>query len=163
MELSDIKLLNSYYETIHNRADDLSKALKAAGYNGEYGYFNQHSVNVDNEFYTEYFPIPVFTIDEYTDIDMNFDDTSVETTISRKAALSVNYEELADKYKFEVYGVENYLEDYYNENLLLSETEDRIEKSKETQIHIAFTLGQDPEAAEIIELLDDVISKLIKM
>lgn len=163
MELNEIKLLNSYYENIHNRADALSNALKKAGYNGEFGYFNMHSINVDNEFYTEYFPIPVFTIDEYTDIDMNFDDTSIETTVSRNAALSVDYEELAKKYKFEVYGVENYLEDYYNENLLLSETAERIEKSKESQIHIAFDLGQAPEPAEIIEILDNVISKLINM
>ena len=48
---------------------------------------------------------------------MNFDSISIETTVSRKASLSVDYEELAKKYKFEVYGVENYLEDYYNENL----------------------------------------------
>ena len=117
MELKDLEMWNAIYKEVHNKAEKLSEALKKAGYNGEFGYFNMHSINIDNEFYTEYFPIPVFTIDEYTDIDMNFDSISIETTVSRKALLSVDYEELAKKYKFEVYGVENYLEDYYNENL----------------------------------------------
>lgn len=59
------------------------------------------------------YPIPVIGVKDFCDIEIQFDKISASTKLNREAALAYSYEKFSE-YEFEVYGVEDYLADFYH-------------------------------------------------
>ncbi|WP_242866812.1 DUF3201 domain-containing protein [Abyssisolibacter fermentans] len=146
-------ILNEIYEPLHKKVKSIYKEVVDNGYKASIGWYNMHSVKYNDDFLTEFFPIPIITIESIGDIGLNIDSIFFETTISREKALEVDYASLIEKYSIEVYGADDYLTDFYNKNMLLSDIKTRIQGSKETQICIALYFDMNIETNILLEII----------
>lgn len=78
----------------------------------------------------------------YCDIKINLDSISVTTKLKRKEALAYDYNRLR-AYHFEVYGVEDYLSDFYHEGMTIQELLDKLQASHEQEIAFSFRFSYD--------------------
>lgn len=148
-----IEELNDIYSPLYEHMKCVLKDLKALGYSYEWGFYNNHSVKQNGEWVLEYYPIPVVTIKDICDIGFDVDSTFIEFKLKREDALCFDFSKLLD-YKFEVYGVENYLCDFYNDTLDLEGTADRIKSSVEQEIGISLMLNSYDDTEKIICAVD---------
>jgi len=58
------------------------------------------------------YPIPVISVQDLCDIEIDLDNVCISTKLSKQNALSFNCDKVAHL-EFEVFGVEDYLADYY--------------------------------------------------
>jgi len=156
VNLKIIKQLNSIYEPLHRQFKELKLTLEK--YNFSYssaGWFNMHSVKHNDDFINEYFPVPVLSIEGVGDIGLNLDYIFIETTISKEKAECLHLDNFND-YNIEIYGVRDYLIDYYQPNFEIGIYKEKIHESPEKEFHFTINLPQGISMNEII----DVISKL---
>lgn len=155
-------LLNSVYEPLDRTGRAVLNAVRELGYSASIGYYNLHEVKVDGEYQTEYFPLPEIEIrDERLNADfgISLDRTGwLEITVARETALSLDYEKLGCDWEIEVYGVGDYLSEYYYGRERASEVRSFIEASEEKQIHIMFTVRSldKEEICRLFALLRDL-------
>lgn len=64
----------------------------------------------------------------------------LEITVSRTHALALDYAALAAQTILTVYGAQDDLVDFFNEEMLPAETIDKIRRSDEVQVHLCFRL-----------------------
>lgn len=132
--------LNEFYKTLHNKAQNLILPFISVHekYNCVMGFYNGHySKNDDGIYEMEFYPIPVISIKDCCDIEVGLDTISISTKLSRHEVEFFDYS-LLEKYKFEAYGVENYLDDYYTEGSTIEEFIHKVKKSKEQNIGFSF-------------------------
>ena len=129
------KILNDIYKPVFEHIRSILKELKLSGYSYEWGFYNNHSVKQDDEWALEYYPIPVITVKDICDIGLDMNHTFIECKMDRENALCFDFHKFND-YKFEVYGVEDYLNDFYNVSLDLDGLKNRILNSDEQEIGI---------------------------
>lgn len=150
---SKFQLLNMVYEPIYKYTQDFLKVLTSReGYECKRGFYNNHYIKKDEMWLTEYYPIPVITIKDICDIGFDIDHTFVECKMKREKALGFQWELFLD-YKFEVYGVEEYLNDFYNENLDIESISSNINDSTEQEIGITFYFGYLENKNYLLELI----------
>lgn len=124
------------------------------GLNCTVGFYNGHySKNGSGEYEREYYPIPVISVEGLCDVEIGLDGVSVSAKLRRDAALNFDYTAL-NGYKFEVYGVEDYLSDYYSDGDTLDDLVNNIRCSSETEIGFQFSFGKDVEPKRITDLID---------
>lgn len=117
------------------------------------GYYNGHyHRNAEGTYEMDYFPIPVITVEGLCDIELDLDRITVSTKLKRDAALGYNYEKLND-YKFEAFGVEEYLDDFYLEGYSYNDLVKNIEACAEQEIGFAFEVPFAVNGAEILEFV----------
>lgn len=137
--------LNNIYKPIHTMGRNLLKDLLDLGYNAKLCYCNMHEVKIDEKYQTEYFPLPEIVISDiaiYADLGISLDLTAwLELTITRETALMIDYNELSKHTYLEVYGANDYLQDFYNEKMCPLNVKDIIEGTDEQQIHLCFYLN----------------------
>lgn len=75
------------------------------------------------------------------DIEIELEKTCVSTKLSKENALAFNYDNIAH-FKFEVFGVEDYLTDYYLSGNDISVLLQRIRSSEETEIAYSFIFDE---------------------
>ena len=75
------------------------------------------------------------------DIEIELEKTCVSTKLSKENALAFNYDKMAHL-KFEVFGVEDYLTDYYLSGNDISVLLQRIRSSEETEIAYSFIFDE---------------------
>ena len=148
IKVDNIKILNEIYVKINKKKKELIQALKEKGISYRWGYYSQHSVKINEEWITEEYPIPVITIDHISDLGIDIPHIFLEIAITREQALKFDYHKL-ESYPFEVYGMENYLNDFYNTSLSFTEIKDRIQKSSEVSIGISVFFSVDEPASGI--------------
>lgn len=132
--------LNNIYKTLEDKKNELVEPFSSSQKEFQYtiGYFNGHYSKDDNGMYTiDYFPIPVISIKDICDIEIGLDYISISTKLKRAVALQFDYHKLS-KYKFEAYGVDEYLDDFYVEGNTFQELIYNIEKSSEKDIGFSF-------------------------
>lgn len=152
MEFDTFKVLNSIYEPLHKRVTAILNELKKLDYDVIWGYYGFHSVKIKDEFTTEFFPIPVITVKDICDIGIDLDSIFIEGKLERDAALKFDFSLLQD-YNFEVYGVNDYLKDFYNKNLDIVNIPERIRESTEKEIGIQICFEPDTSPSKIIEVV----------
>lgn len=152
MELDTFDLLNSVYEPLYKRTAAVLSKLKKLNYDVTWGYYGFHSVKNKEEFTTELFPIPVITVKDICDIGIDLDSIFIEGKLKRDAALKFDFSLLKD-YNFEVYGVNEYLKDFYNKNLDIVNIHEKIKESSEKEIGIQVCLESDTPLSKIIEVV----------
>lgn len=147
------EILNNAYKKLNDILVEFQGKLKSQNINYTWGFYNNHSIKDNNgNWVTEYFPIPVITIDSLCDIGIDLDFIFVETKMERERAITFDFSSFLP-YKFEVYGVCEYLSDFYNDSMDINNIGHEIEQSKENQIGISFFFKQDCHVDDIMELI----------
>lgn len=153
MNIEFFNFLNETYKNLCASRSRIVYMLKSAGYEPKHGFYNNHSVRIDGEFVTEYYPIPVISVSGIGDIGIDIDGITLEAVLTRQQALELDYEKLLDRYDIEVYGAEDFLSDFYNKSMSRVNIIKNIEASNETKICVLFKLGMAATAEELLEVI----------
>ena len=154
--MDETALLNEIYQPVCQRASEYRHALAEMGFTCSMGFYNNHSVRDQNgNWRTELFPIAVITVAGLCDIGLDFCHTFVETQMGRAEAVAFVISTLLP-HRFEVYGVRDYLTDFYRDGMDVKETGVRIAKSCEERIGITFYPASGCPAAEVVRLMEAV-------
>lgn len=157
--MDKLKTLNEIYIEINQKKKELIHFFKEKGFQCRCGYYNQHSVKVDDEWITEEYPIPVISIEDIGDLGIDINHIFLEIVVTREQALTFDFGKF-ESYRFEVYGVENFLNDFYNNTLPLQEIHERIRKSNENSIGISFFFSMDEPVGQIGNAVIDIQKRL---
>jgi len=152
------QILNTIYKPIYEYLQSILKVLKEATYDYKWGFYNNHYVKKNSQWHVEYYPIPIVTIKNICDIGIDINRIFVECKISRETVVEFNWNNLLD-YKFEVYGVKDYLHDFYNASLDLDSILVRILESDEDEIAIEIEMDLLEDKVKVL----DIIRKLEAM
>lgn len=145
---------NAVYEPLIERAKTIRKYLESAGFIvTKIEFYNNHFIKDNNEFVVEHYPIPIFSIIDTCDVGIDISSTWLEVKLPREKAILLDYQRLIQSFKFEVYGAENYCSDFYNSQLDPYETADRIKRSQESEICVAFDFDIDVNTDEIVKAI----------
>lgn len=140
--------LNEIYIKLDHKARGISKLLRC-----NYGYYNGHyHRNESGDYQMDYFPIPVIEKKGICDIEIELDQVSITTKLTRDDALSYDFEKLK-AYHFEAYGVENYLDDFYTEGDTIDTMLKKIVESKEENIFFSFYFPYEADADSICDFV----------
>ena len=140
--------LNEVYKKLDQKARAISKLL-----NSDFGYFNGHyNKNAHGDYEMDYCPIPVISLKGVCDIEIDLNQISVTTKLSRENAISYEFEKLKS-FSFEVYGVENYLDDFYAAGDTISNMKERIKSSKEKSVFFSFCFPFDVAVSVVCEFI----------
>lgn len=153
MDMKTIQQLNDIFEPLHRKFNELKMILKRHGldyYNA--GWYNMHSVKYSDGFIEEYFPIPVLSVEGVGDIGINLDYIFIETNISKGKAEFLALDRFTE-YDIEIYGVEDYLKDYYEPNIEQYSYKEKIHKSSEKEFHFTINLLGDISLSEVINVI----------
>ncbi|MCM1039172.1 MAG: hypothetical protein NC434_07610 [Ruminococcus sp.] len=145
--------LNTAYSRLEMKKAELISALFHRIFELDSGWYNGHYHKEESSgWYRESYPIPVISVLHFCDIEIQFDKISVSTKLKRDTALSYSFDKML-KYKFEAYGVEDYLADFYHTGQTLQELKDNIRDSDEKEIGFSFLFPFDTEGKQIFEFV----------
>lgn len=149
--METFNFLNDIYKNLYERTCEVCKALKSHSYDISWAYFAFHSTRIEAELMLEYFPVPVITVKNICDIGLRPDNFFIELKFKREEALLFDFSSI--KFDFEVYGIENYLNDFYNNSMAVGEIHSNIKKSKEKEIGVQLKIDKTASTGEIIEIV----------
>lgn len=156
--MKEIEILNDIYAQIHEEKNALLRFLSEEGYPLTIGFFPFHSFKRENEFYLEQYPIPVITVDGSLDVGIDIHQIFFEFKLDRETAIEFDYNAL-EMYTFEVYGIEDYYDDFYLNEDIESITHN-IELSMETEVGVSILISKDnylETTKEIMVLLESIL------
>ena len=142
MQIYTMNYLNSIYEPLYKKTKKLTKYLANHGFSSSWQFCNLHSVRMEETFATEYFPIPVITVERLCDIGLDIERYFIEGKLKRMDALRFDFAQLEDL-DFEIYGINDYEVDFYHEGMDLTGIKSRIMASHESEIGICVYLPLD--------------------
>lgn len=146
--------LNRFYRPIDLKAKEFTAKLVRphSGFCAAAGFFNGHyHKNEAGKYREDAYPIPVIDVKGLCDIEIDFDSIRITTKLKKEQLLALDWSKLGGT-QFEVYGVEDYLCDYGNNQELL-QMNLRIVSSRETEFFVSFLLPPDYSADEAIVFL----------
>lgn len=149
--------LNSIYGKLQKDKELITAYLEDSEIFFVMGNYALHSFKEENEFYVEQYPIPVFTINNIIDIGIDIDKIFFEFRFTRERALEFDFSVFEDL-NFEVYGVDDYYDDFYYDDL--EEIHNNILSSSEVEIGVSIIFSKDnilEDVIRTIELLMEVI------
>lgn len=145
--------LNDIYKKLDKKAHEIGERFHCT-----FGYYNGHySKNGLGDYEIDYFPIPVISVKGICDIEIGLDQITVTTKLTREQALYNQFEHVKS-YKFEVYGVDNYLDDFYLAGDTIGDMIEKIKESKEQNVFVTFCFPFEASPDELSELVS-LISK----
>ncbi|MDE6748304.1 MAG: hypothetical protein K2K21_04470 [Lachnospiraceae bacterium] len=145
--------INTAYYRLEMKNAEIIHALFNRIFELEFGWFNGHYHKNDaGEWHRESYPIPVISVKGFCDIEIQFDKITVSTKLKREAALSYSFEKFSE-YEFEVYGVEDYLADFYHDGQMIQEMKENISACDEAEIGFSFAFPFDVEGKQIFEFV----------
>ena len=149
--------LNSIYEPMCKKCAEIKKKIESAGFFASHGFYNNHYVKVKNDFVVEHFPIPVIFISNIGDIGIDIDSIWFELKISKDKALKLDYEDLINSYNINIYGADDFLNDFYHEKDDFALVKEKIRNSNETSICITFYFEKDTEIDKLVNVVEKFI------
>ena len=153
MDKALFQQLNRVYAPLRGRALRLTDALAQKSIEAKWGWYANHSVRVDGEYQTDEFPIPVVDVGELCEIGFNLDECWLEFQLPRAAALAFDWGRLPED--AEVYGVENYLLDFYRTGMDPAGIAGRIAASAEQAVNAALAFPADVELETLLAAVED--------
>lgn len=138
LEMKGIQLLNG----LHHRIFD----PKLSYYSGHYRRTESGGFAIDH------FPIPVVEMPGHCDVEIHLDRVVVSAKLRRADALDHSYEKLLS-YRFEVYGVDGYLNDLYCPGMTIDEMKENIRMSDECEIGFSFEFDFDIDGEAMYEFV----------
>jgi len=143
--------INSEYQRLDLKKAEIVFALFHGIFETESGWYNGHyHKNGDGEWEREPYPIPVVSINGLCDMEIHFDKVTVSSKMKRNAALAYSFDNIL-KYEFEVYGVDDYLADFYRHGQTENEIKENIQSSNEKEIFFSFSFPFDVEGKFLYE------------
>ena len=153
MDKELLKEINSAYDHLEMKQAEITHALFHRIFELESGWYNGHYHKKDTgEWHRESYPIPVISVKGFCDIEIQFDKISVSTKLKRDAALAYSFEKFSE-YEFEVYGVEDYLAEFYHEGQTIQEMKENICACDEAEIGFSFVFPFGVEGKQIYEFV----------
>lgn len=150
-----MQVLNQAYEPLRTHTHHMLKALTNSGFECEWGYFAQHSVRNGNEWFLEHYPIPVITIKNVCEIGFDICQTFIECKLKRDDAIAFDFTQFYG-FTFEVYGLTDYLNDFYNAAQDIHDIHAKIEKSDEKEIGVSLLFDH-------LEPVENLMKAVIKV
>lgn len=147
--------LNEVYQKLESKMHEIVAPFTSLhkGHPFTCAYYNGHYFkNSDGKYTMDYFPIPVISLKKLCDIEIGLENISLSTKMTRDLALKFDYNKLCD-YHFEVYGVEEYLEDFYTEGHSIRELIANISNSSEKEIGVSFQFTWEVTPVQIEKLV----------
>lgn len=155
MEKKLLEQLNGLYAPLSRKARELKKALESEGVPATWGWYAFHSVKLEGEYVTEEFPIPVVTAGEVCDIGFDLDQIFLELQLPRERALTLDWGKLSPE--AEVYGAEEYLEDFYHPGMDRGDIRRRIEESGEATVCITWNFPNETGVEELLKAVHNAL------
>lgn len=153
----DRELLNKIdaaYRHLESKQAELAAALRRGALELAFGWYNGHYHKSDTgEWQREPYPIPVISVKGLCDLEIQFDQISVSAKLKREAALACSYEKFSE-YEFEVYGVEDYLADFYHQGQTIRQMKENICACAEAEIGFSFVFPFEAEGKQIFEFVE---------
>lgn len=144
-------VINQIYKELELKASELIGALFHRMFDIRLAYFNGYYYkNKDGDYEIAYYPIPVISVKGYCDIEINLNQITVSTKLKQADALAFDYSKLKE-YKFNSYGVEDYLDVFYSDELTTNDLLNKVKKSDETEIRYCFHFDFDIDKNNIFE------------
>lgn len=143
--------LNEIYKELHLKAHEIANEFAGLhnGYEHSMGWYNGHYFkNEAGEYQMDFFPIPVISVHNICDIEISLDGISISTKLKKDDALIFDYSTI-EGMKFEAYGVNDYLADFYTEGMTIEELISNIQESKEAEIGLSFFFDKDTASKDI--------------
>lgn len=146
--------LNQLYRPLDKKVRELM--VKLTGLHGGYkvvvGFYNGHyHKNAAGECEEDAYPIPVISVKGLCDVEIDFDGICITTKLSKDQLLGFDWSAFS-RVPFEVYGVEDYLNDYGN-----AQTADTIREhvlpSKEKEFFVSFSFPTETSGEGVLEFL----------
>lgn len=142
--------LNQLYKELDHRANIiLGQFISIRQRQVKLQYFNGHySKNPLGTFEMEYYPIPVISVHNLCDIEINLDQIQITTKQKRSDIFKLDFSKIA-RYTFEIYGVNDYLSTYGTHKSTPEEIINKIMITNETNIAFSFMFIGGTEPSEI--------------
>lgn len=151
--MSHRDLLNELYAPLERKRGELLRMLQDCGLKAASGYYNGHyHKDTQGDYRMDYYPIPVISVWNLCDLEIDFDDICVSTKLTREEALAYDYGKLVP-YPFEAFGVEDYLADFYLPGMSADALRRSILESSEQEIGFSFRFDFDAALPEFVKLL----------
>ena len=151
----DIAELNQFYFRLRIKCAELALGLHHRIFQVEWGWFSGHyEKDGDGEYSRNDYPIPVISVKGYCDIEVNPDCVTVTAKRKRRDVLEGDFEKSFAKltaYPFEAFGVEGYLDGFYQPGMTLEQFRENVKNSREAEIGFSFRLGFDVTGEQIYE------------
>ena len=146
--------LNEFYKNLEEKTNQIRDSLAKNGLKVEKGYFSGHYYNKDasGNFVKDYYPIPVVEVKGICDIEIVGSHINISTKTSLKNAIHFDYDKLSDYY-YEVYGVIDYLSDYYRSGEDILKLYKNLEACDEKEIGFAFSFANNTTADRIFRFV----------
>jgi len=155
MDTSRMEMLNREYEPLRAHTHQVLKALKASQFEYEWGYFAQHSVRNGEACFFEHYPIPVITVRGICEIGFDLNQTFIEFVLGKAKALELDFTQLQG-FDFEVYGMKEYLSDFYNSQMDIKDLHARILAGDGNEIGVSFLFGRLEPAENIVRMVNKI-------
>lgn len=147
------EVLNGVYEPLYQKVKKLRTRLLKEGYPVTWDWYAFHSSRRGGEPKLEYFPIPVLTVEGVCNIGLALDRVFAEGTLTRQQASSFDWTSVSRP--FELYGVEDCLEQLYGPGMSLEDLPQRIASSGESAFGLQFVLPSDCGTEELLAVVAD--------
>jgi hypothetical protein len=147
----NVDKLNEIYESLYHRAMTIYNLMKLKGISVEWGWYAFHESKINHEYVTNFYPIPFITVKGICNIVIELNSISIESKISREA---FSFDFGIIPFKFEVYGIEDYLNDFHNDKTDIKNIHNRILDSNENEVGITFLFGLDVIPEVILEAVE---------
>lgn len=145
--------LNEFYKNLDDRSRQIKEILVKNGFRVEMGYYNGHyNKDAAGNYVKDYYPMPVLEVRGLCDIEIVGSHINVSTKTSIKNAIHFNYDKLNDYY-YEVYGVVDYLADYYKSGEDIVKLYKNLEECNEKEIGFAFSFANNTAANKILRFM----------
>lgn len=147
--------LNKIYEPLILRLQELIAGLKSHGeFKIASGFFNNHSYkNEVGEYVEDCFPIPVVSVEGLCDIEIDIEGISITSKLTKEKALTFDCSKVQCS-RLEIYGVEDYLTDYYAFVDNLQDARQKIKECSELELFYSFYYSDSVETKEICETIN---------
>ena len=151
----DITELNQFYCRLNLKCAELVHGLRHRVFQVDWGWFNGHyEKDEDGEYYRNDYPIPVISVKGFCDIEVGPDAVTVTAKRKRRDILDGDFEKSFAKlagYYFEAFGVEGYLDDFYQPGMTLEQFRENVKNSREADVGFSFRLDFDVTGEQIYE------------
>lgn len=145
--------INAAYYRLEMKQAEIIHALFHKIFKVESGWYNGHYHKSDvGDWNRESYPIPVVSVKGICDIELQFDKITLSTKLKRDVALNYSFKKFSG-YEFEIYGVEDYLADFYHKGQTVKEMRENIRVSKESEIGFSFVFPFEIEEKQIFEFV----------
>lgn len=148
------KSLNQLYRPMDEKLNELIAKLTKlhGGFQVTSGFYNGHyHQNAAGLYQADAYPIPVISVMGLCDIEIDFDGITITTKLSKDQITAFDWNTLGDAH-FEVYGVENYLRDYGNEQIA-GQIKNNILSADEEEFFVSFSRPLNTGGEEIVRFL----------